>query len=100
MVYTSDHGYHLGQFCLPHDKRQPYEFDLRVPLAARGPGVRTGATDAAVVVATIDLAPTLMEMAGAEVPGDVDGTSFLDRLVDSNEVQCYQLTFFEGTKTA
>ncbi len=86
VVLTSDHGYHLGQFGLPHDKRQPYEFDLRVPLAVRGPGVRTGVKETALVAVGVDLAPTLMEMAGARVPADVDGTSFLNLILDSNEV--------------
>lgn len=31
-----------GQFSLPADKRQPYEFDIRVPLLVRGPGIKKG----------------------------------------------------------
>ena len=30
LLLTSDHGYHLGQFAMPLDKRLPYEFDIRV----------------------------------------------------------------------
>uniref|UniRef100_A0A3B3T2M7 Glucosamine (N-acetyl)-6-sulfatase (Sanfilippo disease IIID), b n=1 Tax=Paramormyrops kingsleyae TaxID=1676925 RepID=A0A3B3T2M7_9TELE len=40
MFFTSDHGYHTGQFSLPIDKRQLYEFDIRVPLMVRGPGIK------------------------------------------------------------
>ena len=40
IMFSSDHGYHTGQFSLPYDKRQPYEFDLRIPLLIRGPGVK------------------------------------------------------------
>ena len=36
---SSDHGYHLGEFSMPIDKRQPYEFDIRVPFILRGPGI-------------------------------------------------------------
>nr|KAG5699181.1 hypothetical protein BaRGS_012702 [Batillaria attramentaria] len=32
IFFSSDNGYHLGQFGLPYDKRQLYEFDVRVPL--------------------------------------------------------------------
>ena len=35
-------GVFLGQFGLPYDKRQLYEFDIRVPLMVRGPGIKPG----------------------------------------------------------
>ena len=34
-IYMSDHGYHMGEFALSIDKRQPYEFDIRIPLIIR-----------------------------------------------------------------
>ena len=41
------HGFpcSTGQFCLPRDKRQLYEFDIRVPLVIRGPGVAVNQTN-------------------------------------------------------
>lgn len=53
-----------GQFGMPWDKRQPYEFDVRVPLAWRGPGVPLNVTVAHSAL-LIDLAPTLLQIAGA-----------------------------------
>ena len=42
LFFTSDHGYHLGQFGLPYDKREPYEFDIRIPMMIKGPGITPG----------------------------------------------------------
>jgi hypothetical protein len=77
--FTSDHGFHLGQFGLTLDKRTIYDFDLRVPLLVRGPGVPQAAISDALVV-SIDVAPTLLDIAGLKAPSDMDGVSFFSVL--------------------
>ncbi|KAB7507688.1 N-acetylglucosamine-6-sulfatase, partial [Armadillidium nasatum] len=82
VFFSSDHGYHLGQFSIPKDKRQPYEFDIRIPLLVRGPGISEGA-EISDVITNIDLAPTFLDLAGLEIPETMDGISFKSYLLNS-----------------
>ncbi len=49
----------------------PYSYDRHVPLIFMGPGVPAGSSDEA--VRTVDMAPTLAELAGVPYPDDLDG---------------------------
>ncbi|KAK3873117.1 hypothetical protein Pcinc_016902 [Petrolisthes cinctipes] len=84
IVFTSDNGYHLGQFSQPLDKREPYETDVRVPFLVRGPGVPKGKT-IAYPTTNIDLAPTFLEVAGIPVPKYMDGMSLKHIIMDDEE---------------
>ncbi|MCA9878268.1 MAG: sulfatase, partial [Thermomicrobiales bacterium] len=75
IMFTSDHGYHLGEHRIPEGKGTPYEEAIRIPLVVRGPGVPAGRS--AAVVSTVDLAPTIAALAGAAIPAFVDGRSLL-----------------------
>jgi arylsulfatase A-like enzyme len=74
VIYSSDQGWYLGDHGW-FDKRWMYEESLQMPLVARWPGViKKGAkTDA--LVSNLDFAETFLDIAGVEVPGDMQGRS-------------------------
>lgn len=73
VIYSADNGWYLGDLGL-YDKRFMYEPGLRVPLLARGPGIRAGHLPAQ-FVANIDLAPTFLDLAGLPIPASMQGRS-------------------------
>ncbi|CAE7232448.1 Gns [Symbiodinium pilosum] len=75
VLLTSDHGYALGQQARPSGKFNVYENDIRVPMLIRGPGVQRGSRVEA-VAGMVDMAPTLVELAGGDPDVDeMDGRS-------------------------
>ncbi|MFP4477084.1 MAG: sulfatase [Desulfatibacillaceae bacterium] len=80
LVYAGDNGYFWGEHRLV-DKRWPYEESIRVPFIVRHPkSVRRPGTAADQMVLNVDLAPSLLEMAGLPVPRDMQGESFVPYL--------------------
>lgn len=67
-VVTSPHGWGLGNHLFLRAKRHVYEAQIRVPLWIHAPGGEIGARVVEQVVGQIDLAPTLLELAGGEAP--------------------------------
>jgi arylsulfatase A-like enzyme len=74
VVFTSDNGYHMGEYCLMPGKMTPFDTDIRVPLVVAGPGV-AGGRSLSEIAENIDLAPTFTELAGEAGPTEPDGHS-------------------------
>ena len=75
VLFTSDGGHFWGEYGLI-DKRCAYEESIRIPLLAHCPSLITPGTKCDAIVANIDVAPTLLELAGTSVPTSIDGQSF------------------------
>lgn len=79
VIFSSDNGYHLGEYRLPPGKMTAFDTDVHVPLVAAGPGIPAAQTVADAVQNT-DLCPTFEQLGGAPVPADVDGHSLVGLL--------------------
>ena len=74
IVFTSDHGYHLGDHFL-WGKVTLFDIGAKVPLIMRVPGITRGGTTSEAMVELIDLYPTLADLAGLKLPEHLQGTS-------------------------
>jgi len=72
VLFTSDHGDHMGQHRM-YQKFEMYEQAICMPLVIKGPGVVQLVSD--VPVSHLDVVPTLLDIVGTAVPGDLDGIS-------------------------
>ncbi|KAK5084414.1 hypothetical protein LTR05_005490 [Lithohypha guttulata] len=75
ILFSSDHGYHVGQHRVPAGKTLPYREDTHVPFFVKGPGIPKGQSTLAPST-HVDLAPTILSFAGLsknEWPPFLDG---------------------------
>jgi N-acetylglucosamine-6-sulfatase len=77
VMVIGDNGYFYGEHGLSEERRLAYEESIRVPLLVRyPPKVRAGWTPEAPVL-TIDIAPTILDLAAAKPLAGIDGRSVL-----------------------
>jgi N-acetylglucosamine-6-sulfatase len=80
ILFTSDNGFFYGEHGLSLERRLPYEESIRTPLLVRySPAVDAG-REIEDLVASVDIAPTVLEIAGATVGDHVQGQSFVPLL--------------------
>lgn len=81
VVIWGDHGFALGKQGI-WGKHSLYEVALKAPLMIRYPGMKEPGKISDAIVETVDIFPTLAEMAGLQAPGDLDGKSLYPHLED------------------
>ncbi len=88
VIYTSDNSIFWGEHragALGSSKDAPYEETLRVPLIVRYPSLfPQNVIDTTHFVMNIDMAPTIAQLAGVQIPVKVDGVSIVPILLDPN----------------
>lgn len=76
VIYMSDNGFSFGEHGLI-DKRHMYEESIRVPMIVYAPGLVKAGSSTDHMIQNIDLAPTILALAGLPAPNEMDGRSFL-----------------------
>jgi len=77
IVYSSDQSYFTGQHGWA-EKRFMYEDGMKMPLVMRWPKAIKAGTEVEELVQNIDFAPSFIDMAGVEIPGEMQGESVLE----------------------
>ena len=83
IVFTSDHGYHMGEHGL-WQKMSLFEESTRVPMLIVAPGVSDSGTVVRTPVSQVDLFPTLAELCDVTAPGNLQGQSLVPMLTDAS----------------
>ncbi|MFL5834612.1 MAG: sulfatase [Solirubrobacterales bacterium] len=81
IIFTSDNGFFYGEHRLTGGKFLAYEPATHLPLLIRGPGIKPG-TATGELAANIDIAPTILELAGVEADKSIDGRSLVPFMRD------------------
>ncbi|MHB1698740.1 MAG: sulfatase family protein [Acidobacteriaceae bacterium] len=96
IIHTSDHGYFLGEWRM-FDKRQMHEPSIRVPLMIRYPKRIPAGTVRNEQIIDLDVAPTILDLAGIPAPKQMEGKSMipLARAADPDFRKEWYYEYFE-----
>jgi arylsulfatase A-like enzyme len=93
IFFSSDNGYHMGEYGLGPDKKTPFDTDIHVPLVVVGPGVKHQNINR--ITQSVDLAPTFTEIGGQSSPTKPDGRSLLGLLQGQQPAAWRKTAFVE-----
>ena len=82
VIFTSDNGFLMGEHGQFNAKRWAYEDSILIPFVMRYPPLIKAGTKLSQLLLNIDVAPTMLELAGAEAPDPIHGESFVPVLRD------------------
>ena len=77
VVFTSDNGFFFGEHWLSQERRLPYEESIRQPLLVRYPPLADAGARIDGLAGSVDLAPTVLDVGGAEIGDHVQGRSLV-----------------------
>jgi len=83
IAFTSDNGYMMGEHGMFDDKRLAYEPSIRLPLVMRYPKLIQAGSRRKQMSLNIDIAPTMLELAGVKPLGPIHGRSLVPVLRDA-----------------
>jgi uncharacterized sulfatase len=96
VVFTSDHGWHLGEHGLWH-KRSLFEECARVPFIVFAPGAKGNGQRSGSLVELLDIFPSLCDLAGVPAPDHLQGKSFRP-LLDDPHATLHEAAFTEARR--
>lgn len=94
VLVLSDHGEGLGDHGEEEHGLLLYRESLQVPMILRLPKGASGGERVATPVGLVDVAPTLLQLAGSTLPADLDGQSLLSTLDGAERGPVYSETFY------
>ena len=83
IIFVSDNGFFFGEHRLTGGKFLAYEPATHLPFLMRGPGIKPGSSTGELAM-NIDIAPTILELAGATADKSIDGRSLVPYITDTS----------------
>lgn len=93
IIYTSDQGFYMGEHGW-FDKRFMYEESMHTPLIMKLPKDFNRKGEIKEMVQNIDYAPTFLDLAGVEIPSDIQGVSLLPLLKSDDSPKSWRKALY------
>ena len=93
ILFTSDNGYFYGEHRLSVERRMPYEEAVHVPMLLRYPKLVAANKEIDDFVLSIDIAPSMLELAQARIGEHIQGKSFIPLLAGDSRKKDWREAF-------